>query len=189
MVYVPRAFYRAAGRSCVNQGRNISFSRASFSGLAAVAVRNWQSRCCVNDGAALFLPKLLGIMLIWCKGTKVWWFLARYAVAVAGCFVLRIAGAGAYAVSYRVCGQRVPRRRKWSGTHRNATMILRREEEALYASRLSTAAGAAECGRWVWRGWIYAFCSVAGADCLFADSVSPFVSVNLQSFGSGLRKR
>ncbi len=32
---------------------------------------------------------------------------ARYA-AVAGSAV-RIAGAGAYAVSYRVCGQRVPR--------------------------------------------------------------------------------
>ncbi len=58
MVHVPRAFYRAAGRSCVNRGRNISFSRASFPGLAAVA-SELAIALFASTMVLLFLPKLL----------------------------------------------------------------------------------------------------------------------------------
>ena len=53
MVYVPRAFYRAAGRSCVNRAAIFPSAAPAFSGLAAVASGTGNRAVCVNDGAAV----------------------------------------------------------------------------------------------------------------------------------------
>lgn len=117
----------------------------------------------------LFLPKLLSIMLIWCKGTK------------------EYGGSGALRCRccWKCCSPCCWRRcvccfipclwsarssaGKWSGTHRNATMILRRGEKPLCVTALNCCWGWS--GRWVWRGWIYAFCS-GWRRLSFADSVA-----------------
>lgn len=58
----------------------------------------------------LFLPKLLSIILVWCKGPKEYGGFIRVTLSIAaGGPVLGSAGAGPYAVPHRLRGQRLPR--------------------------------------------------------------------------------
>lgn len=57
----------------------------------------------------LFLPKLLSIILVWCKGPKSTADLSASPFTAAGGPVLGPAGAGPYAVPHGLRGQRLPR--------------------------------------------------------------------------------
>lgn len=126
----------------------------------------------------LFLPKLLSIMLICVKAPK--------SMASSGALRCRCCWKCCSPYCWRRCvccfipclwSARFSAG-KWSGTHRNATMILRRGR-SLYASRLSTAAGAGLGGGYGVAGFTLSV--LAGADCLFADSVAICFG-DLQSF-------
>ncbi len=125
----------------------------------------------------LFLPKLLSIMPIWCKGTKEYGGFWRVTLSLLLEVLFSVLLAPVRMLFHTVFVVSAFLGWKWFGTHRNATMILRRGEQFLmrHGSQppLGLVSGGYEAG--------FTLSFLAGADCL-SLILSPFVSAISQSF-------
>jgi membrane glycosyltransferase len=105
----------------------------------------------------LFLPKLLSIILIWCKGPKEYGGFVRVTLSCCWKCCSPSCWRRCVCCSTRCSWSAHSSAGKWSGTHRSVTMTRPRGAKPSCATVLSCCWG--WCGQWVWHGWICASCS------------------------------
>lgn len=105
----------------------------------------------------LFLPKLLSIILIWCKGSKEYGGFFRVTLSLLLEVLFSVLLAPVRMLFHTVFVVSAFWAGKWSGTHRSVMTTPRRGAKPLCAMVLSCCW--VWCGRPGWRGWICASCS------------------------------
>ena len=126
----------------------------------------------------LFLPKLLSIILIWCKGSKEYGGFCRVTLSLLLEVLFSVLLAPVRMLFHTVFVVSAFWDGKWCGIHRSVTMTLRRGVRPLCATALSCCW--ARCGPLVWLAGS-AFPVLAGANRLLADPVAVCVG-DLQPF-------
>lgn len=105
----------------------------------------------------LFLPKLLSIILIWCKGSKEYGGFWRVTVSLLLEVLFSVLLAPVRMLFHTVFVVSAFWAGKWSGTHRSVMMTPRRGVKPLCVMARSCCWG--WCGLLGWHGWICASCS------------------------------
>lgn len=105
----------------------------------------------------LFLPKLLSIMLIWCKGTKEYggFWRVTLSLLLEVLFSVLLAPVRMLFHTVFVVSAFLGWEVVWNSPQRDDDSTP--WEKPLCVTALNCCWGWS--GRWVWRGWIYAFCS------------------------------
>lgn len=129
----------------------------------------------------LFLPKLLSIILIWCKGSKEYGGFCRVTLSLLLEVLFSVLLAPVRMLFHTVFVVSAFWDGKWCGIHRSVTMTLRRGVKPLCATALSCCW--ARCGPLVWLAGS-AFPVLACADCVLADPVAVCIG-DLQPFHGG----
>ncbi len=133
----------------------------------------------------LFLPKLLSIILVWCKGSKEYGGFIRVTLSLLLEVLSRYCWRRCACCSTPCLWSARSSVGKWCGTLHSVMMTPPHGVKPLCAMVRSCCWG--WCGRSVWRGWICVSCS--GWRRLSSLILSPFVSVISSRATVGLRTK